>query len=156
MIELRASRVEELRDFCVMEQDEGSSRFVLPNSLAHHQREYAREDIVYLSIYHVDELAGFFILALEPDQTSIEFRRIVVAIKDAGIGQPAIRAMETYCAERLQRKRIWLDVFEFNKRGRHIYEKLGYRLFDSRDHDGKKLLFYQKNINGQSTTDPGR
>ncbi len=138
-----------------MEQDEGIRRFVLPYSLAQHQREYARKDIVYLSICQADELAGFFILALEPDQTSIEFRRIVVANTDTGIGQPAIRAMETYCAERLQRKRIWLDVFEFNKRGRHIYEKLDYRFFDSRDHDGKKLLFYQKNITVQSTTIPG-
>ncbi|MCP4764961.1 MAG: GNAT family N-acetyltransferase [Gammaproteobacteria bacterium] len=156
MIELCVSGVEELPDFCTMEQDEGSRRFVLPYSLAQHRREHAREDIVYLSIYHTDELAGFFILVLEPDQTSIEFRRIVVANTDAGIGQPAIRAMETWCAEHLQRNRIWLDVFEFNKRGRHIYEKLGYCLFDSRDHDGKKLLFYQKNINGQSTTDSDR
>lgn len=61
MIELRGSRVEELPKFCAMEQDDGIQRFVLPYSLVQHEREYAHKDIVYLSIYQADELAGFSI-----------------------------------------------------------------------------------------------
>jgi RimJ/RimL family protein N-acetyltransferase len=44
------------------------------------------------------------------------------------------------------RRRIWLDVFEHNARGRHVYEKLGYRRFDSGELDGKPLLLYEKQL----------
>ena len=115
-------------------------------SLEEHQREYERVDIVYLSIYADSQLAGYFILALDSDLTSVEFRRIVVAAKGAGIGQAAIAAMEAYCVEALRRQRIWLDVFASNPRGLHIYQKLGYRRFDSGELDGRKLLYLQKTI----------
>lgn len=131
-----------------MEQLEESRHYVLPYSLSRHRLEFARDEIVYLSICDAENLAGFFILALDPDQNSIEFRRVVVARPGAGTGQSAIPAMEAYCRDQLKRNRVWLDVFDFNRRGRHVYEKLGYQLFDSRDHDGKKLLYYQKTISG--------
>ncbi len=156
MIELRASRVEELQIFCSMERDADTRACILPYTLQQHRHQFERVEIAYLSIYVFDELAGFFILKLDSDHSSVEFRRVVIASKGLGIGQPAILAMEDYCRDQLRRNRIWLDVFEFNRRGKHIYEKLGYRLFDSRDHDGKKLLYYQKNITGQSTTDTSR
>jgi RimJ/RimL family protein N-acetyltransferase len=146
VIELRLSLPEELREFRDMERDEGSRAFVTQYSLARHRQEFAREDIIYLSIYRHGELAGFFILALDPDRSSVEFRRIVVADRDAGIGQPAIRAMETYCSAQLGCRRIWLDVFETNQRARHVYEKLGYRLFGDSLLDGRKLLLYRKQL----------
>ena len=55
--------------------------------------------------------------------------------------------MEEYCRERLGRSRIWLDVFEFNQRGQHIYQKLGYRRFDQGEVEGKVLFFYDKLLN---------
>jgi RimJ/RimL family protein N-acetyltransferase len=74
----------------------------------------------------------------------VEFRRVVVADKDKGIGQLAIAAMERFCRAELERKRIWLDVFESNHRGRHVYEKLGYQRFGESSHPGGKLLLYEK------------
>jgi RimJ/RimL family protein N-acetyltransferase len=153
MIELRPSRIEDLHFFHAMEQDADASAFILPYSLQRHRREFERREIVYLSIYSLDELAGFFILRLDPDHNSVEFRRVVIAKKGQGIGQPAILAMEEYCRDQLKRNRVWLDVFEFNNRGRHIYEKLGYRLFDSGDHDGKKLLLYEKDMSGYDASE---
>ena len=146
MIELRPSLSAELANFSAWEQDEDSRDYVTPYTLEQHQLEYARDDIVYLSIYDGESLAGFFILVLEPDQASVEFRRIVVAEKGAGIGQSAIACMETYCRDELRRSRVWLDVFDFNQRGRHVYEKLGYKYFDSGTLRGEKLLFYEKSL----------
>ena len=129
-----------------MEQDADAAPNIDPYSYEQHLAEYNRSDIVYLSIYDNHELAGFFILALDPDNTSVEFRRIVVARRDKGIGQQAIFKMETYCREHLKRNRVWLDVFDFNQRGQHVYVKLGYQLFDKKDFYGKTLLCYQKSI----------
>ena len=145
MIELRESRTAELPAFCIMERDSDTRDHITVNTLGEHQREFARDDIVYLSIYADAQLAGYFILALEP-QASVEVRRIVVSDKGAGIGQAAIRAMENYCRETLQCRRIWLDVFESNPRAQHVYAKLGYRQFDTGELDGRKLLLMQKRL----------
>ena len=136
----------ELRAFIVMEADRAAAEYILPYTLERHQQEYERDDIVYLSILRQRELAGFFILALEEDGTSVEFRRIVVADRGRGTGQHAILAMETYCRHKLKRERIWLDVFEDNDRGRHVYGKLGYREFDYGTLQNRRLIYMQKSL----------
>lgn len=145
-IELRRARREELATFVEMEQDEATADMILPWSLQRHRQAFDRPDIVYLAIHAVDRLAGFFILALDADGASVEFRRIVVADKNAGTGQRAIGLMENYCRDQLGRRRIWLDVFEHNRRGQHVYRKLGYRETGSGEIDGKKLLYFAKSI----------
>ncbi len=146
MIRIRESRAHELRAFILMEAESDTAEFILPYSLARHREEFEREEIVYLSIFRRHELAGFFILALEADGNSVEFRRIVVDDKGRGTGQQSILAMETYCRHQLKRKRIWLDVFEDNHRGRHVYQKLGYREFDRGELEDRILIFMQKTI----------
>ena len=146
MIEVSEMQAGELQFFCSMEQDADVAPNILPYSVEQHQAEYNRDDIVYLTIHDNHELAGFLILALDPDESSVEFRRIVVVNRNRGTGQQAIREMEVYCRDRLQRTRIWLDVFDFNQRGQHVYNKLGYELFDQKDYQDKTLLYYQKSI----------
>lgn len=152
MIEVRESKSDELMSFSEWDSNPDASEHITEFSLQQHQREFARSDIVYLSIYADGELAGYFILALQSEPGSIEFRRIVVATKNSGTGQAAIPEMEVYCRDRLDCQRIWLDVFDANPRGRHIYEKLGYPLFDTGELRGKKLLFLQKNVTGNPGT----
>ncbi len=151
MIEIRESENGELERFCQMERAADTREYITVSTLQQHRQEFARADIVYLSIYSDDALAGYIILALEGDGETVEFRRIVVADKGKGTGRAAILAMETYCRDRLRRRRIWLDVFESNHRGRHVYEKLGYRLFETGELRGQKLLLLQKGI----AADPG-
>jgi RimJ/RimL family protein N-acetyltransferase len=146
MIELRETEADDLPYLCEMDRDRDTRDHIGLYSLAHHQREFERIETIYLSIYSDAQLVGYFILALEEDLYTVEFRRIVVALKGSGIGQSAIAAMETYCDERLQRQRIWLDVFETNPRGMHIYQKLGYRQFDTGEFEGRKIFLMQKNI----------
>ena len=146
MIGIGESRSSQLKQFRDMERDADTAPNIAPYSHEQHLEEFNREDIVYLSIYDNHELAGFFILALDPDNTSVEFRRIVVARKDTGTGQQAITQMEKYCREVLQCQRVWLDVFDYNQRGQHVYEKLGYVRFDKKDYHGKILLCYQKSL----------
>ena len=141
----RAER-QDLPAFAAMEQALDARCFIVPYPLATHAATFDDPAIVYLRVCSSGEVVGFFILALEADGSSVEFRRIVVARKNAGIGQPAIAAMEEFCRRELQRERIWLDVFEHNARGRHIYEKLGYRRFDESRLDGNRLLLYEKKI----------
>lgn len=146
MIEIGESTPDQLAQFSHMELEADAAPNITPCSPEKHLEEFNREDIVYLTIYHRQEQSGFFILRLEPDNHSVEFRRIVVSSRDQGIGQQAITLMEDYCRDIFQRQRIWLDVFDYNERGRHVYEKLGYRQFETKELDGRTLLFYQKSL----------
>ena len=143
-ISLRRTEASELAGFVVLEQDIDAAAHILPTTLQQHQAQFARDDIVYLTIERGGTTCGFFILVLEQDGNSVEFRRIVVTPRGDGIGQRAIPAMEDWCRDRLGRGRIWLDVFDSNPRGRHVYEKLGYRRFDEAPYDNRILYFYHK------------
>ncbi len=133
-----------------MEQQNDTARFIIPYPFAKHQSEMAKENITYLSIYDVNSneqktLAGFIILALD-NLPNIELRRIVIAHKGNGLGQLAMLACEAYCKATFDCPRIWLDVFEDNLRGQHIYNKLGYRVFKQDVYQTKKLLFLEKHL----------
>lgn len=144
MVKVREALPEEIPFFAEVESTEDVVEFILPYDLERHYSEFHKQNTVYLSVLDEEELIGFIILVQEPDGISVEFRRIVISAKGRGHGQSAIAAMEDYCRKKLNRKRIWLDVFEFNKRGQHIYEKFGYTRFREGQHDGKRLLFYEK------------
>jgi len=145
-VELRDTQVEELALFVDMESDAESNQFVGQNSHQEHRSQFSENQYVYLTIIHKEKPAGFFLLVLCPDGRSVDFRRIVVSEKNSGIGQRAIALMEKHCISRLRRSRVWLNVYDFNHRGVHVYEKLGYRYFKSEERDGKTLLYYEKNL----------
>lgn len=147
-VSVRPTSESELPLFIQMESDNDTSEFLVSNTPAQHHAFFQADGIEYLTIFddESNQIFGFFILSLEPDNDTVEFRRIVIAQKGKGHGQKAIRAMENYCVKTLKAKKIWLDVFEANKRGQHIYEKLGYQFVRSEPYDGKTLKFYEKNV----------
>ena len=146
-VQLRRSRFDELARVFELERQPHAKPFVTPAPLARHQDDFSRDEVEYLSILNESgALVGFFILTAEAGGQSVEFARIVVDAAERGIGQAAIAAMERFCAEELGANRIWLDVFDDNARGIHVYEKLGYRRFNSEPRGERTLHFYEKNI----------
>lgn len=146
MVNLKRSSEKDIYSFIEMEKSGGTSQYIIPYTTGEHQQEMRKIDIIYLSIMTKEGLAGFIILATNSDLESVEFRRIVVGSKGNGIGQLAIQAMEVFCSKVLSRRRIWLDVFESNRRGQHIYQKLGYKKFKSELYGGNILLYMEKKL----------
>lgn len=134
-----------LNDLVAWEQQAGVGEFILANSKEQHLVGMQEPTIQYLSVFQNEQLVGFIILALEPNNT-IEFRRIVIGHRGDGIGQLAIQAMEQYCLEHFACQRIWLDVFDLNERGQHIYRKLGYQEFKRCQHGDHQLLLFEKHL----------
>ena len=147
MISLRPSKREELETFDAMDRQAHARRFVIQTGLETHRRNFGDPGIVYLSIENGSgEFCGYFILVLEPETGSIEFRRILIDREKRGIGQAAIAEMENYCKSEFGAKRIWLDVFEDNQIGMHIYRKMGYARFGKSQVEDRKLYFYEKDL----------
>ncbi|MBQ4811348.1 GNAT family N-acetyltransferase [Pseudoalteromonas luteoviolacea] len=145
MIELLQSSPQDVDAFIAMEQQSSTLAHIIPYAREAHLEAMSNAHIIYLSIYAEQKLAGFIILAID-QENSVEFRRIVISDQGKGIGQKAIALMEAYCVENLKRQHVWLDVFEKNTRGIHIYTKLGYRQFDEAVHEGSKLILMEKSL----------
>ena len=145
MISLRPSTREELVVFDEMDRQNHASNFVTQIGIETHQKYYDDPNINYLSINNgKGEFSGYFVLVVEPDLASVEFRRILIDQNKRGVGQDAITEMEYYCIKEFGVNRIWLDVYEDNAVGRHIYAKMGYQQFKEELEEGRKLLFYEK------------
>ncbi|KXF80980.1 GNAT family N-acetyltransferase [Enterovibrio coralii] len=144
-LHLRPSKGNEFLRFSEMEASQDTCQMIIPYTAEKHKSESEKPGVIYLSILVDNTLSGFFILALDGD-SSVEFKRIVIADKGKGIGQLAIRAMEAYCKDTLHKARIWLDVFEDNARGQHIYAKLGYQPFSTSSFEGRTLLLMEKSL----------
>lgn len=147
MVSIRLSARDELDVFVKMERQPHAIKFINANELAKHQKDFENSKLVYLSIVNIkSELSGYFLLALEHNTASVEFRRILIDQHQRGIGQLAITEMEAYCRNVLQCERVWLDVYADNEIGIHIYEKLGYKSFKGDVIRGRKLIFYEKTL----------
>ena len=147
VITLADTTEDQLEIFHAMEKDEDTLPYIIPYSAEEHRQEFHRNDVVYKSVYNdQNELVGFVILILEPDGHSVEFVRIVIAEKGKSYGSRAVALIDRVCQEELGRRRVWLDVFEFNRRAQHVYENMGYQFFDTREYQGKVLKLYQKEI----------
>jgi RimJ/RimL family protein N-acetyltransferase len=146
MIQLKPTDASELALLFDMERAVGTRELIIPSSTEAHRAQMDDPMFKYLSIVDGEVALGFLILCLDADGRSVEFRRIVVATKNAGTGQRAIQLMEAYCGRALQRSRVWLDVFPSNTVARHIYEKLGYVQFGERHVEGRMLLLFDKVI----------
>ena len=144
-VRLRETIPAEIAALAELEIQSHARAFVDPMSPEEHEVLSVREDVQYLTIATSElPLAGYFILVHEVENNAVEFRRVVVDARARGIGQQAIRSMERYSLERFGPNRIWLDVYDENERGKHIYAKLGYVRFDTQPRLGRELHFYQK------------
>src|SRR5262245_42555732 len=145
VLRIEVASLDDASHFAKLETEADATPFIIPYTLEQHRLYLEDASKVYLRILD-NSVIGFILLVLDGDGRSVEFRRIVVGPKGLGIGQRAILLMENFCRSRLSRSRIWLDVFENNLRGQHIYERLGYSKFGESNHEGRRLLLYEKDI----------
>lgn len=143
-MEIRTSFEIELELFQKFETKEDTINYINPYTIEKHIEEFNKPNIVYKTILNKDKIIGFIILNLEEDKKSVEFRRIVINEKGKCFGIMAINYLDYIVKEEYLRNRIWLDVYEHNKRGIHIYEKCGYKYLNSIKHQGKELKIYEK------------
>jgi len=102
--------------------------FLRGNDRAGHIAYMAEPHSRYLKILSEGERAGYVMLGWigRPDEV-IELGRIAIDEPFRGIGQDAIRLILNYIFDEFGAHKVYLDTLDHNHRGRHIYEKLGFR-----------------------------
>lgn len=128
MLNLKPTEPADLPEIVRLEHHPENTEYILPYSLSRHRQALESKDEMHLKLITGEgSLAGFVLLAgLENPNSTVEFRRIVVALKGMGHGRQAIRLVKEYCFEHLMCHRLWLDVFEDNARARQLYSSEGF------------------------------
>jgi len=84
---------------------------------------------MHLSVVRKDteQLVGLILLFGMGDRDKVlEFRRIAIQEKGAGLGREAIHIIKRICFEELKFHRLWLDVYDDNARAIGLYESEGF------------------------------
>ena len=123
---IRNTETEDLLE--IMSLEKKNSDFVSCCTLDQHLRILEDIDNAHMCITSgEDRIVGFFILmgCKSPDHV-LEFRRIAIGEKGKGYGRTALKYIKDFCFNELGFHRLWLDVFDDNKRAIALYESEGF------------------------------
>ncbi|NQY94941.1 MAG: GNAT family N-acetyltransferase [Campylobacteraceae bacterium] len=147
MIELRKTEIKDLTRIYELGTHEHTKPFLSTKTMADYQKEFTDKNTTYLSIVNTSNIIlGYFILHKDQRKNSIQLKRILIGKNSLGIGHDALSRLEQYCIDIMEVQHIWLDVYDNNHRAIHIYEKIGYQLFDTVIQDNRKILYYDKSL----------
>jgi diamine N-acetyltransferase len=128
-ISLRRTAESDLAAILQLEQDEENRAYIIPWTYDQHRAACSNPELAHwvIETKHESALIGFLLLAGRANaHQSIEFRRIVIADKGKGYGKEALKLVKRVVFEQWKAHRLWLDVFEYNHRARHMYAAEGF------------------------------
>ncbi len=103
--------------------------YVIQWSRAQHVAVMADREAAHWIVESRDQPGPVGFVIWRPDEWrsgGFEFKRLVVTRKGAGYGRAAVRLVKRAAFELQNAHRLWLDVFDFNVRARHLYETEGF------------------------------
>lgn len=91
-----------------------------------HRNNMAKPLYHYLIAEGIQGTALGYAVLIENEPGIIEWRRIIVARRDDGIGSEFMQAVIDHFSKQAVSK-LWLDVYEDNARARHVYQQMGFK-----------------------------
>ena len=129
-IGLKPASIDDVGYIYELETRPENSHFVMAYSRERHIQaiESSDEELLIIVDKGTGLSLGFVILAgLTNPNLSMEFRRLVIDSKGQGIGRQVVKLVIHYCFKVLKFHRLWLDVYEDNARGIHLYRSIGFK-----------------------------
>jgi GNAT superfamily N-acetyltransferase len=128
-VALRVGGPDDIEFVMALERVPGNEELTARWSRTEHLAALALPDTRYLlGAVPGGDAEGFAILEriLDPHEGA-KLKRIAVARPGTGFGQPFLAAITRWVFEQTAAERLWLDVFTYNERARHVYRKAGFR-----------------------------
>ena len=111
----------------VKELENNGYPYVLKWEKSQHEKALEDDNIRNLILEEKGSKIGYCILAgFTMGNDSIEIKRIVVEVKNRGIGRKSLKAIIKYLFEEKNVHRVWLDYHQFNEVGAYLYESMGF------------------------------
>ena len=137
----------ELELIHVINSQDHTKNFLSPKSLSTLKKEFNSDNLIYLSVLkNSDALTGYIVAKKEEKSPTVQLKRILIDEKHLGVGKKAISSFEAYCVENFSSTRVWLDVYEQNRKAINVYETLGYTKFKQGIENSKVVHYYEKTL----------
>lgn len=111
-----------------LEQHPENRKFVVQGSVEEHTIEIKAADYLVMIIKEKYDRIGYLLCHKDVANSSFELRRMIIQSKGQGYGREAMNGLIDYVINKLKYHRFWLDVYEDNPTGIHLYESLGMQL----------------------------
>ncbi len=110
------------------ENDPENKDFVFQYSMVEHQKVIDSNDQLHLkAIDNQGVMIGFIILrGLQNPNLSVELKRILIHEKGKNYGKLTLQVLQNLVFKKLNKHRLWLDVFTDNPRAQHVYKSVGF------------------------------
>jgi diamine N-acetyltransferase len=126
-IVLRDANPEDIPFIMACERRPGYEPFVGQWAAEKHHTTLADASFRYFIGSDEEAARGFAILRDDPLRTqNLYLKRIAVHDADKGHGRALLTALHEWIFTKTDTHRFWLEVVEDNRRGRHLYEQLGF------------------------------
>ena len=129
-MKLRLATAADIDFILAQEARPGFDRFIQPWSRERHEASLAEADKVYLIAEGADPAGGplgyAILVGFDAPDRCIGLWRVVVAEPGRGVGRAFIREIMAWVFDEKGAHRLWLDVFDDNKRAEAVYRALGF------------------------------
>ncbi len=142
-IVLRQAEQKDLDFILKSEENAENNKFIMPWHRDQHLIGMNDDKVKYFIVYHGNRKVGFVILAYDPDDISMEFKRLVITEKGQGFGRRTLSEIINYIFSSTDRKCIWLDVFKENIRAWSLYEKFNFRFIREQPYEDRVIKIYE-------------
>lgn len=122
-----------------LEQHPENRKFVVQGTVEEHTHEVNAPDYLIMIIKEKYDKIGYLLCHKDISNSSFELRRMIIQSKGRGYGKEAMKGLLSYVIDEEKFHRFWLDVYEDNATGIHLYESLGMQL------DGVLRKSYNRN-----------
>ena len=128
-MKLRTANLNDIDFIQSLEAREEFGTLILRWSRDEHTQNLHSLDKRYLMIENnLGAKIGYVILSgIQSFNQSIELTRIVIAEPERGYGRSALKLVIKQVFEEYKSHRLWLDVFDYNQRARHVYQLVGFK-----------------------------
>jgi diamine N-acetyltransferase len=125
------TKPEDLCKVMEMEQvyDEQGRKYVHSWPRERHLQVINSEEWMHITVKRKSsaDIIGYVLLeGIRSEHGTIELTRIVIKEKGKGYGRESLRMIKRLCFEKLGCHRLWLDVYEYNKRAIELYKSEGF------------------------------
>ncbi len=107
---------------------EGQRRFLVSN---HYSLEQAKihKDYMPMTIYEEEELVGFLMYCLHPDEYHYLIVRFMIdeRYQSKGLGAEAMKQLLQYMKEEKNQKMVYISFEPDNEQARRLYKRLGFQ-----------------------------
>ena len=126
-LNIRYATVEDIDYIMETENAIENKEFIFQGTYQSHKHEIEDNGLLLLIIEKKidNEKIGFFLSHYDQNSDVFELRRIAINLKNQGYGYEVIFELMKHVFNNLSINRFWLDVFDYNKPGIYLYEKLG-------------------------------